>query len=388
MAAKLRIGVAGLGRGFTVMLPTLAHDPRVALVAAADLRSEARDRFATDFKGKTYETVEALCSEASVDVVYVATPHEFHAEHTKLAAQAGKHVLVEKPIAISIAECEAMIQAARRADVHLIAGHSHSFDAPIACTRQLIDGGEFGAVRMINAFNYTDFVYRPRRQEELDSVRGGGVIFSQAAHQVDIVRLLAKACAKSVRAVTGVWDCARPMDGAYAALLTFDNGASATLTYSGYGHFDSDELQDWIGEMGQKKKPGWEKRKTFSSAAEEAAFKQSFNYGGANYRPSDARPEAHQSFGTLIVSCEHADLRPLPKGVMIYQNGAGRFEPLVPPAVPRAEVIDELYDAVMNGIAPRHSGEWAMATLDICLAMLRSSREGREIELHHQGAAK
>jgi phthalate 4,5-cis-dihydrodiol dehydrogenase len=124
MAQKLRIGIAGLGRGFTVMLPTLARDVRVSLIAAADLRPEARSRFAADFGGKTYDTVEALCADPTVDIVYVATPHQFHAHHAVLAAQAGKHLLVEKPMAISIAECQAMIEAAQKANVQLVVGHS------------------------------------------------------------------------------------------------------------------------------------------------------------------------------------------------------------------------------------------------------------------------
>ena len=74
--------------------------------------------------------------------------------------------------------------------MHLVVGHSHSFDAPILRTRELIASGAFGAVRMINALNYTDFLYRPRRPEELDTAQGGGAVFNQAAHQVDIVRLL------------------------------------------------------------------------------------------------------------------------------------------------------------------------------------------------------
>ena len=160
---KLRIGVAGLGRAFTVMLPTFVADPRVALVAAADPRAEARARFAADFSAQTYETVEALCADPAVEIVYVATPHQHHAQHAILAAQHGKHVLVEKPMALTLEECAAMIAAAQAAGVHLIVGHSHSFDAPILRTRALIAGGEFGAVRMINTLNYTDFVYRPRR---------------------------------------------------------------------------------------------------------------------------------------------------------------------------------------------------------------------------------
>jgi phthalate 4,5-cis-dihydrodiol dehydrogenase len=387
MTGKLRLGVAGLGRGFTVMLPTLARDPRVQLVAAADLRAAARSRFAADFHAKTYETVAALCADPQVDVVYVATPHQFHAEHARLAARAGKHLLVEKPMAISIGECEAMIEAARAANVHLVVGHSHAFDAPTARARQLIDSGLFGGVRMIAALNYTDFVYRPRRPEELDTAQGGGAVFSQAAHQVDVVRTLAGARARSVRAVTGAWDKARPMDGAYAALLTFENAASATLTYSGYGHFDSDELQNWVGEMGQQKQPGGRARKIFANAAEEAAYKHSTNYGGENYQPAEAIPLDHQNFGLVIVSCERADLRLLPNGVMIYRDGEGELDALPPPTIPRVEVIDELYAAAVEGVAPRHSGTWAMGTLEICLAILQSSREQREIALTHHDAS-
>ena len=106
---------------------------------------------------------------------------------------------------------------------------------------------------MINALNYTDYLYRPRRPEELDTSKGGGAVFNQAAHQVDIVRLVAGAPVTGVRALTGSWDATRPTEGAYATLLTFANGAFASLVYSGYGHFDSDEFEGWIGEMGQTK---------------------------------------------------------------------------------------------------------------------------------------
>ncbi len=90
----------------------------------------------------------------------------------------------------------------------------------------------------------------------------------------------------------------------------------------------------------------------------------------------------------MIVSCERVDLRPLPSGVMIYGNGAAQLEPLPNPEVPRAEVIDELYDAVVHGRPPLHDGAWAMATLEVSLAMLQSAREGREIALQHQVAVR
>ena len=112
---------------------------------------------------------------------------------------------------------------------------------------------------------------------------------------------------------------------------------------------------------------------------DELALKAARNYGGPQFKQID--PVAHQHFGFFVVSCEKADLRPLPTGVMIYGDSEQRLEALPPPKVPRAEVIDELYGAVVEGRAPIHSGESAMATLQVCLAMLESSRQGKEILL-------
>jgi len=381
----LRIGVAGLGRAFSIMIPTF-RDPRIALVAAADPRAEAQRQFAKDFGGRAYDTVDELCADPDIEIVYVATPHQLHGRHAIIAAQNGKHVLVEKPMALTLDDCTGMIAAARSAGIHLIVGHSHSFDAPIARTRALIHRGEYGAVRMITALNYTDFLYRPRRPEELDTAQGGGAVFNQAAHQVDIVRLLGGGRVMSVRAATGAWDASRPTEGAYTALLTFESGAFASITYCGYGHFDSDEFSGWIGEMGQRKQPYARKPQSFAKTAEEAAFKNARNYGGPNWKESTEQPAAHQHFGTIIVSCERADLRPMPDGVMIHQNGTARLDPLPPPKIPRAEVIDELYAAVADGRPPLHDGAWATATLEVCLAILQSTREGRDVALSHQVA--
>ncbi|MFO1324704.1 MAG: Gfo/Idh/MocA family oxidoreductase [Burkholderiales bacterium] len=388
-SARLRLGVAGLGRAFMLMLPTFAAHARVHVVAAADPRSEARERFAADFGGRTYATVDALADDPDVDALYIASPHQFHAEHVVAAARRGKHVLVEKPMAVTLAECDAMIEAARAGGVRLIVGHSHSFDAPILHTRALIESGAFGRVRMITAAYYTDFLYRPRRPEELDTARGGGVVFSQGAHQIDVVRLLAGGDARSVRAMTGAWDPARPTEGAYSALLTFADGAFATLTYSGYAHFDGDELCGGIGELGHRKVPGrYGVARALTagplSGGQEAALKTARMYGSTN--ESIARPDAHNHFGLVIVSCDRADLRPMPDGVAIYGDDARRFDALAPPSVPRAEVLDELCDAVMGLRVPVHTGEWARATLEVCLALLASSRQGTEIALTRQVA--
>ena len=377
----LQIGVVGLGRAFTLMLPTFMLDSRVRLAGATDPIAGARAQFEKDFDAPSHESIEALCADPGVEVIYIASPHEFHAAHVCLAASFGKHVMVEKPMALSLEECTRMIEATRRAGVQLIVGHSHSFNAPIRRTREIIDSGLYGEVKMITAMNFTDFLYRPRRPEELDTAAGGGVIHSQATHQIDIVRLLGGGMVNSVRAHTGSWDSDRPTEGAYSTLLGFEGGAFASATYSGYGHYDSDELMDNIGEMGQIKSAGdyGAARKRLlgaATSAQETALKAARNYGGAFYNPASTLPDklAHQHFGQVIVTCEKADLRPTPSGVVIYADTVKSFEPLAAPRIPRSEVIDELCDVVIGGRPALHSGEWARATTAVCLAILESAR--------------
>lgn len=383
----IRIGVAGLGRAFTLMLPAFVQDQRVRLVAACDPRAPARAQFARDFAAPVYPDIAGLAADPCVDAVYIASPHQLHAQHTRIAASQRKHVLVEKPMALTLAECDAMISACRAAGVRLIVGHCHSFDAPYAKAREIVCAGALGRVRMIHALNYTDFLYRPRRPEELQTDAGGGVVFSQAAHQIDIVRLLAGSPVTQVRALTGNWDALRPTEGAYSALLCFESGAFASLTYSGYGHFDSDAWCDWSAELGTPKSPqdyavARKRLATVHDAQDEARLKADSTYGGPAYQAAPAGGAAqHQHFGPVVVSCELADLRPVPNGVWIYGNEKRELVRLPAPVFPRQEVIAELHAAIVHGVDPLHDGAWARSTLEVCLALLESARAGCDVRL-------
>lgn len=388
-ARRVRLGVAGLGRAFSFMIPAFRADPRIEIVAGFDPRPEARARFAQDFGAVACATMQDLCGQ-EIDAVYIASPHQYHAEQVEIAAAAGRHALVEKPMALTLAECDRMIEAARRARTHVIVGHSHSFDAPIRKMRELIESGVYGRLRMVTALNFTDFLYRPRRPEELDTQAGGGAVYNQAPHQVEMIRLVGGGRVKSVRAMTGVWDEARPTEGAYSAFLTFEDGVAATMTYSGYAHFDSDEFCNWIAESGLPKDPATygASRRAIQNAgdiAQETALKNARNYGGADYAgAADAAARQHQQFGLMIASCEHGDLRAFPDGVRAYGDLEQTFHALPPPAAPRREVMDELVAAVCDDVAPLHSGEWSRATMEVCLALLQSSRERREIDMRRQ----
>ncbi|HEY2990461.1 MAG TPA: Gfo/Idh/MocA family oxidoreductase, partial [Candidatus Binatia bacterium] len=128
MAQILRLGFAGLGEAATRVLPEIVHLPEIRITAAADTRPRAREKFKEEFGGEVYATLEELVQSPNVDAVYIATPHELHARHTIAAAENRKHVIVEKPMALSIDECEAMNAAAEKYGVKLLCGHTHSFD--------------------------------------------------------------------------------------------------------------------------------------------------------------------------------------------------------------------------------------------------------------------
>src|SRR2546428_9862613 len=117
---KLRFGMVGLGVAGGRRLAILAKSDKVVLTAAVDFRREARERFELDFGGKTYTTVEDLCASSDVDAVWIATPTELHRDHVLVAAARGKHVILEKPMALTLEECDQMNEAVERFGVRFI----------------------------------------------------------------------------------------------------------------------------------------------------------------------------------------------------------------------------------------------------------------------------
>ena len=380
---KLRIGIAGLGRAGRLIVPAIARHPDIELVAVADPVAAMRDAF--DGRARRCSDIEALAAVPEVDAIYIATPTPLHARHATIAAAAGKHVICEKPMAVDLAEASAMVAAAERAGIVLLVGHSHSYDLPILKMRELIAGGTLGRPRMINTLCYTDWVYRPRRADELDIAQGGGVTFRQGAHQFDVLRLLGGGLVRTVRAKTFDWDPARRTIGAHLAQLSFEDGTAATAIYNGYGAFLSTEICFDIGELGNVADAGavGAKRRAFRErdAAEELSAKRS----RASATAEEDAP-FQPFFGLTLVSCEGGDLRQSPHGLYVYTE-QGRREVMLPAgASTRDLVLAEFYDAVTGRRRPLHDGRWGLANLELCAAAIRSSEIDQDVRLVHQVA--
>lgn len=373
----LRLGIVGLGRGAVLTVPAFAAHPAVAIVAGCDPNADARAGFEAQTGARGHADIEALLDDPEIDAVYVASPHEFHAAHTVAAARAGKHVLVEKPMAVTLPDAARMVEAARAAGTILMVGPSHGYDAPVALAADLIVDGTAGAAHMIHAFAYTDFLYRPRRAAELLRAEGGGVVLSQGSHQVDVVRRLAGSPVKSVRAWVGDWDTARRADGAFTALLTFENGAAASLVYSGYARYDSDARAGWAGELGTAKTPGAHARtRAALAAANEGTAKTARGFASG---AEAVEAPYHERLGSVIACCANADLELSPEGVVVHGDAGSALRRAPLPPVRRYGVADAFVRAVLDGERPLFDGAWGLETLAVLHALLKSADESRDI---------
>jgi phthalate 4,5-cis-dihydrodiol dehydrogenase len=389
-APTVHVGIVGLGGGASDMIPAFVQHPHIALTAAADIDTGQLEKFRSEFQGETYPSAEALCGTPHVDVVYIATPNQFHIEHALTALEQGKHVLVEKPMTLTLADADVMIQAAKRHDVQLMVNVKHSFDPHIRKIREIVLSGELGRLRMLHYWYFADWLYRPRTAEELDPGLGGGVTWRQGPHQFDILRTVAGGMVRSVRAMTGMWDEGRPVVGCHAAFLEFEDGTAATAVYSGYDHFNSRELTFGVGEArpaaeGSVYAQGRKTLRQLASGEAETALKRAQRYGGASRAARAPRRSASWVMGgPLVVTFERGDVRLTPSGVSIYDDEERRDIAISTETDGRHGIVDQLYEAVVNGRRPSADGLWGKATLEVLLAVFASAQERREVFLSHQ----
>ncbi len=394
---RLKLGFVGVGMGATAILPAVDSLPQIDLMACADINPRVREAFKARYpEARAYESADQLFADPDVEAVWIATPNRFHAPYMVAAAQHGKHVIGEKPMALSLAEAEQMVEAAEKYGVKLLCGHTLGFSPQVRAMRRVVKSGRLGPVRAINTWAFTDWMVAPRTPDEVDLAQGGGLIYRQVPHQADSVRLLADGVARSVRGTVGQWADWRPnTPGYYSAFIDFENGATANLVYNGYGHFLTAELVPWGTDTGLSRTGpqgrGEIRQAMRDGTREEEALKDAQRIGGSTsselrvLRQREGPPEwVPNHIGMFFVTCEKGDIRHERHGISVYSDEGREDIPVLESYDPGREDLEELYDAVVNGKPVYHDGRWGMATLEITLAILQSAKEQREIELTHQ----
>ena len=244
---RVRWGLIGAGDIAAKRVAAALRDaPRSTLVAVARRRADLVEEFARRFgAGRWFTDWSELVRDPGIDAVYVATPVDLHARVTIAAAEAGKHILCEKPMAMNVAECDRMIEAARANGVLLGVAYYRRLYPVVMRIRDLLREGAIGepVVAQINAFERFDPPADHPRAWLLDpDASGGGPMFDFGCHRIEILlNLLGGA-----RGTVGVLSNAlfeRPVEDSGAAVMRFESGALGMVTVTHAASESQDTLR-------------------------------------------------------------------------------------------------------------------------------------------------
>ncbi len=226
----VRLALVGCGRISRNHFDAIARIDGLELAAVCDHVAE-RAQLAGDAQGVPwFEQLEQMLAEAPCDAVVIATPSGLHPQHGILAARAGKHVITEKPMAITLQAADALVQACDEAGVRLFVVKQNRLNPPVQLLKRALDKGRFGRLYMANC---TVRWTRPQEYYDQAPWRGtwefdGGAFMNQASHYVDLVQWLVGPV-ESVIAKTATLARRIEAEDTGAAILRFRSGALGVL---------------------------------------------------------------------------------------------------------------------------------------------------------------
>jgi predicted dehydrogenase len=237
---KVRIGVLGTGvimRDYHV--PLLVENPRAELVAAGNLHPDSLAALAQDFGiPKTYTDFDQMAGQAGIDAIVIGLPNQLHAPATIRMLRSGKHVLCEKPMATTVTDAQAMVEAADASGRKLMIAHMWRYDPEIRWLRQVVQSGVLGRIFKIKAQNV--WIGEGPTQESWfvrPEIAGGGALIDMAVHPIDTISFLFGDTIRATRVFTQLGAYFQPIEVEDTAniVIEYDDGMAA-LIESGWYH--------------------------------------------------------------------------------------------------------------------------------------------------------
>jgi predicted dehydrogenase len=331
---KLRWGILGAARVNERLLPAIVEASNAQLVAIASRRPGAAAQTLAQYAPqqqdvRTYDHLETLLTDSEIDAVYLPLANHEHAEWALRAIEHGKHVLIEKPMALTLEDIEAIEAAAQRHNVTVMEGFMYRFHPQHARVKELLEQGLIGDIRSVRAS--FSFMMRPARMYRLtESVeRGGGAMWDIGCYAIHSARMFFEQLPIAVTAISSYVESGA--DTTTSGVLDFGEGK--------FAHFD-------------------------------------FSF-------ERARRCEYEIIGTRGgIKCETVWQLPGDVPVISWWTEDGRqSEERLPAANHFNLEIEHFSDCVLNGTAPALSFEDAKANCQIIVAALQSAAQGRVIRL-------
>lgn len=330
----LRWALVGTGRVHDAMAPAIAQ-ARGAELKAVLSRDPVRAAAFAHKHGieRVYHALDDLLRDPDIDVVYVASPNGLHAQQAMRAAAAGKHVFCEKPMALTLADCRAVIAACREHGVRLGLGVMYRQHAAHRKAREMVAAGELGRIRLAKA--QMELAWRVEQPAWYfdPGMAGGGVVYMAGVHRIDLLRYMLGSEIDEVRALVGDHAPDRPYEESALAMLRFDDGTRGLLN-----------------------------------------FNLDLPHGTSNI-------EIHGEKGSIVLQDTMLQWWGGGGGELVLKTDAGTVRhPFDKPDLYRAEVED-FNRAITDGTAPAGTGEDGLRATEVCLALFEAGRSGRAVRV-------
>ena len=226
----IRLAVIGCGRISRNHFDAIRDNEHLELMGVCDVRQDRADKAAAEQGAPAFESYERMLADAGADAVVICTPSGLHPRHGILAAQAGLHVISEKPMATRLADADDLVKACDQAGVHLFVVKQNRLNPSVQALKRAIEKGRFGRIYMANT---TVRWSRPQDYYDQAKWRGtwefdGGAFMNQASHYVDMIQWLIGPV-ESVMAKTATLARRIEAEDSGAAILRFRSGAIGVI---------------------------------------------------------------------------------------------------------------------------------------------------------------
>ncbi|MFC3798648.1 Gfo/Idh/MocA family protein [Cohnella sp. GCM10012308] len=239
-----RVAVIGAGIIAGSHLKAMLGRDDLAPCAVADIALDRANALAAEHGIPSYADYKEMIEKERPDIAVVTLPHFLHREAACFAAARGCHIMLEKPMAMSVSECDEIIEAVYAGGVKLMVGHTQHYDAANLAAKAWIDGGRLGRLTMINDRRHQryDTPTRPAWFFEKDKA-GGGILTNLGSHSIDKILWMTGERIARVTASIRYADMRGDIEGGGSALLVTESGIPATLSQSGYPGAVVDETE-------------------------------------------------------------------------------------------------------------------------------------------------
>lgn len=243
MGNVLSVGIIGAGGIAYAHMRAIEQNDNIRLTAIMDIDTNRLEEAQKRFGGRIYTKLEDMLKDPEVEAVIVCTPHNVHGEHVVASARAGKHVLVEKPMALTLQECDQMIESAEEAGKILMVGQVMRHYPVNRKIKQMISEGAIGKVGHLIRRRYSYFdTSKPgsgNARWYMDLEIGGiCVLYCFGPHEYDILHWYVDSPVKQVYAQgTENTEIYKGQKDSYSAIMTHENGAVSVLSQSVVCHF-------------------------------------------------------------------------------------------------------------------------------------------------------